>query len=159
MSRPQTFDIPEHVRRIIEQDGEVTFTPPSFERWLGRLQMFRTLSSMGAFLAVWLFAYGNGMAWEAATIRAMAAGIVFHFFAWAIGLFLFGELYDAEVKQARHDLEEKERIRAQRIEDYYRQRLEAQESSELPGDELASRRAANAGAVGAGAPEAQRYAA
>ena len=79
-------ELPEHVRRIIARDGEIEFTPPSFERWLGRLQMLRTLSAMGAFLIVWLTSYSNGMGWEAATVRGIIAAIVFHFFAWAAGL-------------------------------------------------------------------------
>jgi hypothetical protein len=121
-------ELPDHVRRIIERDGEIEFTPPSFERWLGRLQMMRTISSMGAFLLVWLVTYGSGASWEAATIRGIIAAVVFHFFAWAAGLFIFGELYDVEVKTARTELEEKERERARRIEAYYRQRLRAQEA-------------------------------
>lgn len=121
-------ELPEHVRRIIARDGEIEFTPPSFERWLGRLQMLRTLSAMGSFLLVWLASYTSGMGWEAATVRGIIAAIVFHFFAWAAGLFIFGELYDAEVKKARRELEEKERERARRIEAYYRDRLRAQDA-------------------------------
>ena len=121
-------ELPDHVRRIIARDGEIEFTPPSFERWLGRLQMLRTLSAMGAFMLVWLASYTNGMGWEAATVRGIIAAIAFHFFAWAAGLFIFGELYDAEVKQARRELEEKERERARRIEAYYRDRLRAQDA-------------------------------
>ena len=49
-------------------------------------------------------------------MRGIIAAIVFHFFAWAAGLFVFGELYDVEVKQARRELEERERDRARRIE-------------------------------------------
>jgi len=121
-------ELPDHVRRIIERDGEIEFTPPSFERWLGRLQMMRTISAMGAFLLVWLVTYGSGSGWEGATIRGIIASIVFYFFAWAAGLFIFGEMYDVEVKSARSELEEKERERARRIEAYYRQRLRAQEA-------------------------------
>ncbi|MCW2926500.1 MAG: hypothetical protein JWM86_468 [Thermoleophilia bacterium] len=121
--------IPDHVRRIIDRDGEIEFTPPSFERWLGRLQMFRTIASMGAFIGVWLVSYDNGQTWDGATLRAIAAALVFHFFAWATGLYLFGELYDAEVKRARRDLENRERERARRIEEYYRERLRAQEAA------------------------------
>ncbi len=121
-------ELPDHVRRIIARDGEIEFTPPSFERWLGRLQMLRTLSAMAAFLIVWLTSYSNGMGWEAATVRGIIAAIVFHFFAWAAGLFIFGELYDAEVQSARRELEEKERERARRIEAYYRDRLRAQDA-------------------------------
>jgi hypothetical protein len=123
-------EIPDHVRRIIEREGEVRFTPPSFERWIGRLHMLRTVASMAAFLLVFMVAYDHGMAWETATVRALVAGIVFNFFAWAAGLYLFGELYDAEVKQARRALEEKERERARRIEQYYRDRLQEQEAPE-----------------------------
>lgn len=118
--------LPEHVQRIIRRDDEIDFTPPSFERWLGRLQMLRTLSAMGGFSLVWLVTYAGGMGWEAATIRGMIAAIAFHFIAWALGLFIFGELYDIEVKRARIDLEERERDRARRIEEYYRERLRAQ---------------------------------
>ncbi len=121
-------ELPEHVQRIIARDGEIEFTPPSFERWLGRLQMLRTLSAMGAFLLVWLVTYSSGMTWESATVRGIVAAIVFHFFAWAAGLFVFGELYDVEVKKARLELEEKERERARRIEEYYRERLRAQDA-------------------------------
>lgn len=121
-------ELPDHVRRIIARDGEIEFTPPSFERWLGRLQMLRTLAAMGSFMIVWLTSYTNGMGWEAATVRGMIAAIAFHFFAWAAGLFIFGELYDAEVQRARRELEEKERERARRIEAYYRDRLRAQEA-------------------------------
>jgi hypothetical protein len=121
-------ELPEHVRRIIERDGEIEFTPPSFERWLGRLQMIRTISAMGAFLLVWLVTYGSGSSWENATVRGIIAAVVFYFFAWAAGLFIFGELYDVEVKTARTELELKERERARRIEAYYRQRLRAQEA-------------------------------
>lgn len=122
-------EIPEHVRRIIDRDGEIEFTPPSFERWLGRLQMLRTIAAMGGFLLVWLVSYDNGMGWDAATVRGIVAAVVFFFFAWAAGLFVFGELYDAEVKAARVELEEKERERARRIEEYYRERLRAQEAA------------------------------
>lgn len=122
-------DLPDHVRRIIERDGEIEFTPPSFERWLGRLQMLRTLSAMGAFVLVWLVTYSNGSTWEDATIRGIVAAIVFHFLAWAAGLFIFGEMYDHEVKAARSELEHKERERARRIETYYRERLRAQEAA------------------------------
>lgn len=121
-------ELPEHVRRIIERDGEIEFTPPSFERWLGRLQMMRTIAAMGAFLLVWLVTYGSGTGWENATVRGLIASVVFYFFAWAAGLFIFGELYDVEVKTARSDLEEKERERARRIEAYYRERLRVQEA-------------------------------
>lgn len=120
-------ELPDHVRRIIGGDGEIEFTPPSFERWLGRLQMLRTMSAMGAFLLVWLVSYNTGMGWEDATIRAIIAALVFHFVAWAGGLFIFGEIYDAEIKTARVELEEKERERARRIESYYRERLLAQQ--------------------------------
>ncbi|MCW2974408.1 MAG: hypothetical protein JWN72_2681 [Thermoleophilia bacterium] len=120
------YQLPDHVRRIIDREGETEFTPPSFERWLGRLQMVRTMASMGAFMLVWLVTYGSGIGWEGATIRGIAAALVFHFFAWAVGLFIFGELYDIEVKQARVDLEVRERERARRIEAYYRERLRAQ---------------------------------
>ena len=116
---PQTAEyteLPEHVRRIIEQDGEIEFTPPSFERWLGRLQMLRTFSSMLAFLFVFLVTYGAGNGWEGATVRGIIAAIVTYFFAWAAGLFVFGEMYDVEVKHARQELEEKERERARRID-------------------------------------------
>lgn len=119
-------EIPEHVRRIIDRDGEIEFTPPSFERWLGRLQMLRTMSAMVAFLFVWLVSYTFGQTWEASTVRAIVAAVVFFFFAWAAALFIFGEIYDAEVKAARKELESKERERTRRIEEYYRERLRAQ---------------------------------
>lgn len=128
MSRFDTQEIPEHVRRIIDRDGRIEFTPPSFERWLGRLQMLRTIAAMGGFISVWLMSYDSGQAWDAATVRAIIAAVVFHFVAWAAALFVFGELYDGEVKRARVELEEKERERASRIESYYRERLRAQES-------------------------------
>jgi len=120
------YNLPDHVRRIIDREGEHEFTPPSFERWLGRLQMLRTMASMGSFMLVWLVSYGSGQGWEGATVRGIVAALVFHFFAWAIGLFVFGELYDIEVKKARVDLEVRERERARRIEAYYRERLRAQ---------------------------------
>lgn len=116
-------DLPDHVRRVIQQDGELTFTPPSFERWVGRLQMLRTSFSMGTFIIVWLLAYDSGLGWEVATIRGIVAALAMFFFSWAAGLFVFGELYDVEVKQARRKLEERERDRARRIEEYYRERL------------------------------------
>jgi hypothetical protein len=119
-------ELPEHVRRMIERDGEIEFTPPSFERWIGRLQMLRTLSSLVAFSLVWLMTYTSNGSWENATVHGLVAAIAFHFFAWTAGLFLFGELYDAEVKRARRALEERERERARRIEEYYRERLRAQ---------------------------------
>jgi hypothetical protein len=97
--------------------------------------MARILASMTAFLVVWFASYAAGFGWDGATIRAIIAAVVFHYFAWAMGLFVFGELYDAEVKQARHDLEERERERARRIEDYYRERLRAQQT-ELGGDDV-----------------------
>lgn len=121
--------LPDHVRRIIERDGDVHFTPPSFERWLGRLYMLRTAVSLASFIVVWLLAYDAGHPWETATIRGIIAAIVFHFFAWAAGLLLFGELYDAEVRRARRELEEKERERARRIEQYYRERLREQDAA------------------------------
>lgn len=127
-SNYEYHEIPEHVRRIIDRDGEIEFTPPSFEQWLGRLQMLRTLAAMGAFVLIWLVGYSSGQTWEDATIRGIVASIVFYFLAWAGGLFVFGELYDAQVKRARKDLEEKERERARRIEEYYRERLRAQEA-------------------------------
>ncbi|MCW2924621.1 MAG: hypothetical protein JWM98_2025 [Thermoleophilia bacterium] len=127
-------EIPEHVRRIIDRDGEIEFTPPSFERWLGRLQMVRTLTAMAAFLVVWLTFYAFGQPWEGATVRGIVAAIVFFFFSWAAGLLVFGELYDAEVKAARVDLEAKERERARRIEEYYRERLRAQAESGIDHD-------------------------
>lgn len=119
-------DLPEHVRRIIDRDAELEFTPPSFERWLGRLQMTRTMASIGAFMFVFALSYLTGDAWDGAVIRGIVAALVFHFFAWAACLFIFGELYEVEVKKARVALEERERNRAQRIEDYYRERLRAQ---------------------------------
>lgn len=160
-------ELPEHVRRIVERDGQVQFTPPSFERWLGRLYMLRTSTSMAAFILVWLLSYEAGHPWETATVRGIIAAIVFHFFAWAIGLFLFGELYDAEVKRARRELEEKERERSRRIEEYYRERLQAMSSSEEYGGgttPLAPPASAGppsyAGAAPSyGQPEPQRYAA
>lgn len=156
-------ELPEHVRRIIEREGEVHFTPPSFERWIGRLMMLRTVSSMVAFMVVWLLAYDGGLPWEIATVRGIIAAVVFHFFAWAAGLFLFGELYDAEVKRARRDLEERERERARRIETYYRERLRAQdaaaEANPVPGGSVPSL-AEPAAAPAYGRPqEQQRFAA
>ena len=121
-------ELPDHVRRVIARDGQIEFTPPSFERWLGRLQMVRTLSAMGGFMSVWLASYTSGLPCDAATVRGIIAAIVFHFFGWAAGLFVFGELYDHEVKSARRELEEKERERARRIEAYYRERLRAQDA-------------------------------
>lgn len=129
-------ELPEHVRRIIDRDSELHFTPPSFERWLGRLQMTRTMASIGAFMFVFALSYLTGDAWDVAAIRGIVAGLVFHFFAWAACLFIFGELYEVEVKQARVALEERERNRAQRIEEYYRERLRAQ--GMLPGAEVDS---------------------
>lgn len=131
-------ELPDHVRRIIDREGELEFTPPSFERWLGRLQMFRTLSAMGGFAFLWLATWSAGLGWENATVRGIIAAIVAYFFAWAVGLFVFGEIYDAEVKSARRDLEERERERARRIEQYYRDRLLAQEA-EGRGDSFADR--------------------
>ena len=122
-------ELPDHVRRIIEREGEVQFTPPSFERWLGRLSMLRTVASMVGFIAVGLLSYDGGFPWEEAIVRGIVAAIVLYFFAWAVGLFLFGELYDAEVKQARRELEERERERARRIEQYYRDRLREQDAA------------------------------
>lgn len=121
-------ELPDHVRRIIDRDGELHFTPPSFERWLGRLQMFRTLTAMGGFSMLWATTWGAGLGWEMATLRGMIAAIAGYFFAWAVGLFVFGEIYDSEVKAARHALEERERERARRIEQYYRDRLRAQDA-------------------------------
>jgi hypothetical protein len=131
MQQHEYTELPEHVRRIIAREGELEFTPPSFERWLGRLQMFRTMSSMGAFSLVWLVSYTAGASWEDATLRGIVAAIAFHFLAWAAGLFIFGELYDAEVRAARRTLEEKERERARRIESYYRDRLRAQQAGDV----------------------------
>jgi hypothetical protein len=91
--------------------------------------MLRTVASMGAFVLVCLVGADHGLDWQTAAIRGLAAAIVFNFFAWAAGLYLFGELYDAEVKQARRKLEEKERERARRIEQYYRDRLRAQDAA------------------------------
>lgn len=116
-------EIPDHVRRIIDRDGPIDFRPPSFERWLGRLAMLRTLASMGSFTIVWLASYGSGKTWDEATVRAIVASLAFFFLAWAAGLFIFGEIYDSEVKRARTDLEERERERTRRIETYYRDRL------------------------------------
>ena len=121
-------EVPDHVRRIIERDGDIEFTPPSFERWLGRLQMLRTLSAMGAFLLVFLASYTHGQSWDTSAIRGIVASIVFYFFGWAAGLFIFGELYDIEVRHARHELEIKEKERQRRIEEYYRERLREQEA-------------------------------
>lgn len=119
-------ELPEHVRRIIDRDGSIEFTPPSFERWLGRLVMLRTLSSMLGFAIVGLLSVEGGNPWETAAVHGIIAAIIFYFFAWAAGLFVFGELYDAEIKRARETLEAKERDRARRIEEYYRERLRAQ---------------------------------
>ena len=119
-------ELPDHVRRIIERDGEIEFTPPSFERWLGRLQMLRTIAAMGSFVLVFLSTWNAGNGWETATVHGIIAAIVFHFFGWAAGLLIFGEMYDAEVREARRDLEEKERERQRRIEAYYRDRLRQQ---------------------------------
>jgi hypothetical protein len=121
--------LPEHVRRIIEREGEKHFTPPSFERWLGRLSMLRTVSAMVGFISVALLSIDAGLPWEMGIVRGIVAAIVFYFFAWATGLFLFGELYDVEVKRARRDLEERERERARRIEQYYRDRLREQDAA------------------------------
>lgn len=154
--------LPDHVRRIIEREGDVQFTPPSFERWLGRLYMTRTFCAMGAFLVVTVVAVEAGHAWEAAAVRGIVAAIVIHFFAWAAGLLLFGELYDVEVKQARRQLEERERERARRIEEYYRERLREQEAEgDAAGGPQASVTAiGSAGAAPSyAAAEPQRYAA
>ncbi|MBC7461903.1 MAG: hypothetical protein H7287_11120 [Thermoleophilia bacterium] len=159
-SREPHYQLPDHVRRIIDREGETEFTPPSFERWLGRLQMLRTMASMGAFMLVWLVSYTAGIGWEGATIRSIAAALAFHFFAWAVGLFIFGELYDIEVKQARVDLEVRERERARRIESYYRERLRAQgilveghdrEGGHAPGHTLTDEQPASVAPIG-GAP-------
>lgn len=134
MTPQHQHDLPEHVRRIIDRDGELEFTPPSFERWLGRLQMTRTLASMAAFMLVWLVAHETGNDWAGSTVRGIMAAMVFHFFAWAACLFIFGEMYEVEVKQARAKLEQRERDRAQRIEEYYRDRLRAQ--GMLPAEDI-----------------------
>jgi hypothetical protein len=163
MSSLPYHEIPEHVRRIIDREGEVQFTPPSFERWIGRLHMLRTVASMGAFLLVCIVALNHGMAWDKAAIRGLVAAIVFNFFAWAAGLYLFGELYDAEIKQARRRLEEKERERARRIEQYYRERLHAQDAADagtVPGGVVPSvGQPASAGPPPPAYAEPQRYAA
>ena len=163
-------ELPDHVRRIIEREGEVHFTPPSFERWLGRLSMLRTVASMVGFISVTLLSYEGGQPWEAAVVRGIVAAIVLYFFAWATGLFLFGELYDAEVKKARRELEERERERARRIEQYYRERLREQdaasEAEAVPGgvvpalgDPVSAGPPSRVGAPSYGSPEPQRYAA
>lgn len=152
-------ELPDHVRRIIEREGDVQFTPPSFERWLGRLYIVRTFCAMGAFLVVTVVSVDAGNAWEAAAVRGIVAAIVIHFFAWAAGLLLFGELYDAEVKQARRQLEARERDRARRIEEYYRERIRAQEAE---ADNAAGAQATVtpiASAPAYAVPEPQRYAA
>lgn len=129
---PQYSELPDHVRRIIEREGEVHFTPPSFERWLGRLSMLRTVAAMVGFIGVTLLSIDAGQPWETAVVRGIVSAIVFYFFAWATGLFLFGELYDVEVRQARRALEERERQRAARIEQYYRERLREQDAQSQP---------------------------
>lgn len=131
-------ELPDHVRRIIDRDGGLEFTPPSFERWLGRLQMFRTLTAMGGFSMLWTASWGAGLGWETATVRGIIAAVAAYFFAWAVGLFIFGEIYDAEVQRARRDLEERERERARRIEQYYRDRLRAQDEAGAGGTAGAS---------------------
>lgn len=156
--------LPEHVRRIIEREGEVHFTPPSFERWLGRLSILRTVASMVGFITVTLVSIDSGHAWESGIVRGIVAAIVFYFFAWATGLFLFGELYDAEVKKARRDLEQRERERARRIEEYYRERLRAQDAAAepqpVPGGVVPALGAVPSAASPPSArPEPQRYAA
>jgi hypothetical protein len=161
----QYHEIPEHVRRIIEREGEVQFTPPSFERWIGRLHMLRTVASMVAFVLVCLVGADHGLSWETAALRGLAAAIVFNFFAWAAGLYLFGELYDAEVKLARRKLEEKERERARRIEQYYRDRVRAQDAAAagdeetIPGGVVPALSAVGGIPPAAAQPEPQRYAA
>lgn len=125
-------ELPDHVRRIIEREGETHFTPPSFERWIGRLSMVRTIGAMVGFIGVSLLSYDAGHTLETAIVRGIGAAIVLYFFAWATGLYLFGELYDAEVKRARRDLEERERERARRIEQYYRERLREQDAATEP---------------------------
>lgn len=157
-------ELPEHVRRIIEREGEVHFTPPSFERWLGRLAMVRTVAAMVGFITVTLLSIDGGHPWEAGIVRGIVAAIVFYFFAWATGLFLFGELYDAEVKRARRELEERERERARRIEQYYRERLREQdaagEAQPVPGGVVpALSSVPGGGAPSASYAEPQRYAA
>lgn len=114
----ESINLPEGMRQESSD-----FVPPSFERWLGRLQMTRIVASMVGFVVVWLLAYESGVGWEGATLRAMVAGIALHFVAWAMALFVFGELYDLEVRRARAEMVERERDRNRRIEEYYRERL------------------------------------
>jgi hypothetical protein len=149
--------LPDHVRRIIERDGEVHFTPPSFERWLGRLAILRTVAAMVGFITVTLLSIDSGLAWETSVVRGIVSAIVFYFFSWATGLFLFGELYDAEVKQARRDLEERERERARRIEEYYRERLREQDAQAQPEPVPGGVVPALGAVPSAGAPPAPRY--
>lgn len=156
-------ELPDHVRRIIEREGEVHFTPPSFERWIGRLSMLRTIASMVGFIGVTLLSIDAGHSWEVAIVRGIVAAIVLYFFAWATGLYLFGELYDAEVKKARRDLEERERERARRIEQYYRERLRQQdaatEAQPVPGGVVPALGAVPASGAPPARPEPQRFAA
>jgi hypothetical protein len=156
-------ELPDHVRRIIEREGETHFTPPSFERWLGRLSMFRTIAAMVGFIGVALLSIDAGYEVESAIIRGIVAAIVLYFFAWATGLYLFGELYDVEVKQARRKLEERERERARRIEQYYRERLREQDAAAepqpVPGGVVPALGAVPASGAPPARHEQQRYAA
>lgn len=111
---------------------EIKFNPPTFERWLGRLQMLRTGASMGAFALVWLVGTNHGLSWEVAAVRGIVAGIVFYFFAWAMGLLIFAELHEADIRRIRRTIEDRERERAQRMEQIYLQRLQQETDASTP---------------------------
>lgn len=110
--------------------------PPSFEPWIGRIQMARAWSATLGMVIITLLTANAGTAWDGAILRGLAAAIVMYFVGWVSALFICGELYAVQVRQARAEASAREAERRARITEMYQQQLAQHRAAAEPDDLL-----------------------
>jgi hypothetical protein len=106
--------------------------PPSFKPWLARVRMARAWAAVVGFVVVTGLSRGADYSWLASLWRGFAGATVLYFVAWASALWLFGELYHAQLHQVRRQRLDREAARQAQLQQMYEQRL--RELHGLPAD-------------------------
>lgn len=105
------------------QEDPLDPLPPSFEPWVGRVQMVRSACAAVGLVVVALIAWTAGTSGEQSLMYGIMAGLTLYFLGWIGALLICGELYAHELSQARGLAEQRERERREKLEEMYRERM------------------------------------